>query len=421
MMRMYDDGLDVLASAAARTAPASADPPRTPLAPRNPNGTDYPFTDYSLSTPGYDFDTSNFGAGFLYTPTYDGNHFPGYPPSSSPTGFCDYGLKRPSSPTFPNSSPKRTHSETVDHGYAAPTSVPVPAGPTPPSLAPQPPKRRGRPPKTQPILPSAVTTLFPMPVVEVKPAAPLVNKGNWEDEELTAFYEHCLGSDSDSNFEKITKSSNKCWAKFVGKVGIARDQKHMKGQWETSSALYKLHPDWDSPKDVDGFIASRAARGIEVDGLTAKKVRKWIKLGWYKLWHDRFGENPRADREVARSSVGDLSDIESDLHNTDDENDLDDIEVIEKPRPTAPPSTKSTKKSEKSVASDPRKAKPSAWSRSKPVSHTHSNKVKKEDRLQLLSNYFEKRVQVDEAAVQIQKSHHQNREFLICRDEDHLA
>ncbi|KAF8160254.1 hypothetical protein K438DRAFT_1985865 [Mycena galopus ATCC 62051] len=347
------------------------------------------------------------------TTTYDGNHFPGYLPSSSPTGFRDYGLKRPSSPTFPNSSPKHIHSETVDHGYAAPTSVPVPAGPTPPSLAPQPPKRQGRPPKAQPILPSAVSTLVPMPVVEVKPAAPLVNKGNWEDEELTAFYEHWLGSDSDSNFEKITKSSNKCWAKFVGKVGIARDQKQMKGQWETSSALYKKlvallkitgggadgdeHPDWDSPKDVDGFIARRAARGIEVDGLTAKKVRKWIKLGC-------LGENPRADREVARSSVGDLCDIESDLHNTDDENDPDNIEVVEKPRPTAPPSTKSTKKSEKSVASDPREAKPSVWSRSKPVSHTHSNKVKKEDRLQPLSNYLEKRVQVDEVAVQIQKS-----------------
>jgi hypothetical protein len=47
-------------------------------------------------------------------------------------------------------------------------------------------------------------------LIETKPDI-VINKGNWALDELSTFYEYCLGQDADATFQKITMSSNKCW------------------------------------------------------------------------------------------------------------------------------------------------------------------------------------------------------------------
>jgi hypothetical protein len=37
------------------------------------------------------------------------------------------------------------------------------------------------------------------------------NKGTWDVDELSMFYEFCLGQDTDNIFQKITMLANKCW------------------------------------------------------------------------------------------------------------------------------------------------------------------------------------------------------------------
>jgi hypothetical protein len=90
---------------------------------------------------------------------------------------------------------------------------------------------------------------------------------------------------------------------FVGKVGITRDAKQMKNQWDTSLAIYKKlvpllkimggganddeHPDWDDKTSVTGFLQQHAGSGYDVDGLAVAKVKMWLMNGWYDLFHSR--------------------------------------------------------------------------------------------------------------------------------------
>ena len=121
-----------------------------------------------------------------------------------------------------------------------------------------------------------------------------------------------------------------------------------------------------------------------------------------------YGENPKAVREIPRSSADALSDVEGGLHadnNTDNGSDSDDdIVAVEKPSMPATPASTTTQPTKKGIATDPREVKLSSWDRSKPASHAPPARVKKEDRLQGLNNYLEGRVQVDEQAMKLAKA-----------------
>ncbi|KAJ7738948.1 hypothetical protein B0H16DRAFT_1569296 [Mycena metata] len=217
-----------------------------------------------------------------------------------------------------------------------------------------------------------------------------------------------------TSFLKIKMSSNKCWAKFVGKAGVARDAQQMKSQYETLYLYLKftgggadadVEPKWNNTSAVEKFLQSRAAGGHDIDGLQPQKVTQWLTLGWYDLFHNRYKENPKASRDVDRSSADTLSDMEGGLRDDNDDNDSDndsDIKVIEKPTvPATPASTIS--KAKKGLATDPRKVKASSWDRSKPASRTPVARAKKEGPLQGLNNYLEGRVRVDEQAMKLAK------------------
>jgi hypothetical protein len=70
-----------------------------------------------------------------------------------------------------------------------------------------------------------------------------------------------------------------------------------------------------------------------------------------------YGENPKAVREVPRSSADTLSDIEGGSRANDDNDNDSDSETIE--QPTATPAPAAAAKVEKGLASDPRVVKPS--------------------------------------------------------------
>lgn len=117
-----------------------------------------------------------------------------------------------------------------------------------------------------------------------------------------------------------------------------------------------------------------------------------------------YGENPKAVREIPRSSADTLSDVEGGLPaDNNNENDSD-VDIVEKPSIPATPAPFATKSTNKGIATDPREVKLSTWDRSKPASHAPPVKVKKEDRLQGLNNYLEGRVRVDEQAMMLAKA-----------------
>ncbi|KAJ7321569.1 hypothetical protein DFH08DRAFT_818428 [Mycena albidolilacea] len=416
--------LDLLATLASA---APSVPTRIPLGARDCN-TDY----YCLSTyQGDNIDTSSYDIS-SYVPIYSVNSGSDDHTSGPTAGVS--GCKRPASPTsLLGNSLKRAH---FDNSYVNWSSPPVPTLSTttrPPgvSSAPAAPVKRGPscPCKssvaTQIQIPAPVAPAFqPLPEApgETKIKQDLVpTKGWWAVNELSAFYEFCLGQDADAVFKKITLSSNKCWepVHFLGKVGITRDARQMKNHWETSLAMYnKLvpllkitgggadndqHPDWEDKTSVAEFRQQRAGSGHDVDGLAAAKVKMWLTNRWYDLFHSRYNENPKANREVSRSSAEGLSDIEEDLHaNNNNNTDVsdDDVIVVEKPKVSSTTVSSSIKITKKG-ATDPRDVKPSTWSRSKPAPHTHSAKVKKEERLSSLSSYREGRTQVDKKVMKI--------------------
>lgn len=90
---------------------------------------------------------------------------------------------------------------------------------------------------------------------------------------------------------------------FVGKVGVLRDSRQLKTQWDASLGIYKKlvplikftgggadadeEPDWEDKDAVDNFLKSRAAGGHDIEGLSAKKVRQWLTCNWFNLFHSR--------------------------------------------------------------------------------------------------------------------------------------
>ncbi|KAJ7023016.1 hypothetical protein C8F04DRAFT_1271826 [Mycena alexandri] len=423
------DDLNLLATLASAAPPANTVlhprhgefvfPPHQAAFPENP------FRDnYSNNSQNHNFINESSLADFSradmgYASIYDVNWTPDYP-SSSPSRQT--GHKRPPSPTLLlGTSPKRAHLSMshADVNWASglvPTLSTANAVPsTPAGFIAQP---VGRSRNTPPMTPAVLTTaslqgVRRSPVLVEAKVDLTINKGPWDVDELSSFYEFCLGSDADSHFRKITMSSNKCWKEFMGDVGLARDSKQMKSQWDTSLAIYKklvpllkftgggadadVEPDWDDKDAIETFLKSRANRGHDVAGLSAKKVKQWQSFGWYKLFHSRYGDNPKAVRDVPRSSADTLSDLEGglpdDLGDDNNENDSDIEEV--KPSIPATPATIAPK-AKKGIATDPRV---SSWDRLKSASRTPAAKVKKEDRLQGLNNYLEGRVRVDEQAM----------------------
>ncbi|KAJ7127334.1 hypothetical protein C8R43DRAFT_1211186 [Mycena crocata] len=328
------------------------------------------------------------------------------PRTRTEPNLASTSYKRPPSPTpLLGTSPKRAHLWT-NYNDVDWSLVPAPTLSTamdPPSVAAVPIKRPvGRPRKLAPLAPATQTTPSlqsppQSPVLVVKKAEMIHNTGQWSVDELSTFYEYALGQDSDSIFNKITMSSNKCWKQFEDRVGILRDAKQMKSQWDTSLTIYKKlvpllkftgggadtdeEPDWEDKDAVNSFLRSQATNGHDVEGLSAPKVRQWLTSGWFALFDNRYGTNPKAVREVPRSSADTLSDIEGGLPGDDIENDSD-VDIVDNASIPVTPAPVTNKPKNKGIATDPREVKPSTWDRSKPASRAPPIKAKKEDRLQ---------------------------------------
>ncbi|KAJ7668132.1 hypothetical protein B0H17DRAFT_1210099 [Mycena rosella] len=372
-------------------------------------------SEYDYGDGSFDFSPYDMG----YMPLYSMNSASGHPSSSpsKPTGY-----KRPPSPTpLLGNSPKRAHLST---GYDDINWTPPPV-PTLSTAQALPSLGKNRVPKLALLAPATLTAPFLQnaprsPVLIQTKAELVVNKGNWSVNELSTFYEYTLGQDADAIFQNITMSSNKCWKQFAGQVGIAWDAKQMKTQWDTSLAIYKKlvpllkftgggadadeEPDWEDKDAINNFLKSQATGGHDVEGLSAKKVKQWLTSGWFNLFDSRYGENPKAVREIPRSSADTLSDVEGGLPADDNNKNDSDVNIVEKPSIPATPAPFATMSTNKGIATDPREVKLSTWDRSKPASRATPVKVKKEDRLQGLNNYLEGRVRVDEQAMMLAKA-----------------
>ncbi|KAJ7823061.1 hypothetical protein B0H14DRAFT_2598105 [Mycena olivaceomarginata] len=130
-----------------------------------------------------------------------------------------------------------------------------------------------------------------------------MNKGAWDVDELSMFYEFCLGQDADSIFQKITMLANKWWKQIESKVGIARSATQMKNQWEMSLSIYKKlvpllkftgggadadkEPDWEDKEAIKMFLKSPKTGRHSIEGLSVKKVKQWQTNSWFGLWNCR--------------------------------------------------------------------------------------------------------------------------------------
>ncbi|KAJ7321274.1 hypothetical protein DFH08DRAFT_818641 [Mycena albidolilacea] len=284
-----------------------------------------------------DSDTSSYDIGSeSYMPIYSVNSVSDNHTSGPTAGVSGY--KRPALPMSPfGSFPKHVH---FDNSYI---QTPVPVAP---AFQPQP-----EAPGDTKIKQNVILT-----------------KGYWTVDELSAFYEFCLGQDADAVFKTITLSSNKCWAL----VGITRDAKQMKNRWDTSLAIYKklvpLLKITGGGADDDKHPGTRPRLPDSSSSVLAADM---MLTAWQ--WLNRYNENPKADHEVPCLSAEGLSDIEDELQANDGDNmDASDnnIIVVENPKVSSTP-VSSNIKIVKKGATDPRDIKPSTWSRLKPASHTH--------------------------------------------------
>ncbi|KAJ7751839.1 hypothetical protein B0H14DRAFT_2980943, partial [Mycena olivaceomarginata] len=222
------------------------------------------------------------------------------------------------------------------------------------------------------------------------------NKGTWDVDELSMFYEFCLAQDAHSIFQKITMSANKCWKQETSLSIYKKLVPLLKFTGGGADADEEL--DWEDKEAIEMFIKSCKTGGHNIEGLSVKKVMQWQTNSWFGLWNGQirklFGRYPHSSADM-------LSDIEGGSRADNDNDNNSDIKTIE--QPTATPAPPTAAKVEKGLANDPCAVKPSTWDRSKPASRMPSTKVKKEDRLQGLNNYLEGHVQMDKQAMKLMK------------------
>ncbi|KAJ7811304.1 hypothetical protein B0H14DRAFT_3479847 [Mycena olivaceomarginata] len=224
-----------------------------------------------------------------------------------------------------------------------------------------------------------------------------MNMGAWDLDELSMFYEFCLGQDADSIFQKITMSANKWWKQIESKVGITRSMTQMKNQWEMSLSIYKkLVP-----------LLKFTGGGADVDKEPDWEDKEAIKMF---LKSPKTGSTALKDCRRGKHAF----DIEGGSCMDDDNDNNSDIKPIEQPAATPAPAT--TAKVETGLASDPRVVKPLTWDRSKPALRVPSTKVK-EDRLYRLDNYLEGHVRVDEQAMKLAKVEAEFKRFEVTAKE----
>ncbi|KAJ7030065.1 hypothetical protein C8F04DRAFT_1187221 [Mycena alexandri] len=181
-------------------------------------------------------------------------------------------------------------------------------------------------------------------------------QGPWDVDELSSFYKFCLGWDADSHFRKITMSSNKCWKEFMGDVGLTRDSKQMKSQWDMSLAIYKkLVP-------LLKFTGGGADADVEPDWHDKDAIKTFLKSCANK---DMTSLDCQPRSQFRRGIAHDLGD-----DNNGNDSDIKEV----KPSIPATPAT-IPPKAKKGIATDPRV---SSWIAVKSASRTPATKGKKE-------------------------------------------
>ncbi|KAJ7198334.1 hypothetical protein GGX14DRAFT_402038 [Mycena pura] len=332
-------------------------------------------------------------------------------------------LKRARSPTLASDTPMKRAQVDLSSSVT-------------PSAAPKP--RRGRPPgsksKTTTAKGKATVMVTPVPVPEKKPGKKgskkvakklegeervVTEKKQFSHEEATNLFVFLLDADADTVFDKLTMSSNKCWSEFDPKeIGINATADQMKSFFDRHMADFKKmdelenftgngadpdEVDWDSEESISAFIASRQNAGKDTDGINAAKYKLWKKLGWYKLFYDRFHTNPKVHRPVPRSSIY-LSDTENTLEVIDDDDENDDnsdadVQIINKSTKLSVHAPLSNTPVKRELAKDPRPTKANdSQTSSRPV-----GKGQKSTAFTQMSTLLQGQLEVQQEGLKLQR------------------
>ncbi|KAI5832188.1 hypothetical protein K523DRAFT_414344 [Schizophyllum commune Tattone D] len=186
----------------------------------------------------------------------------------------------------------------------------------------------------------------------------------------SALLEVVLGdnSDADKIFEKLQVASNKVWRLVLEALGGKLPsgpvtEKQLSGLYNslltTFKQLYEFRNftgrgadaddyDWDDEDGLASHLRNSKSKGCAIDNLNAANSRLFVRKGWYDLFVNRYKDNPKVIRTVARSSAAELSEVD------DFEDDDDEVELV--PPPTKSRLPKSEKLPASATVSEPKGA-----------------------------------------------------------------
>ncbi|KAJ3717180.1 hypothetical protein C8R42DRAFT_678152 [Lentinula raphanica] len=184
-------------------------------------------------------------------------------------------------------------------------------------------KSLGQPaaPLKRPASPAPMPSVRPQPKKKAK-ATPRgeMGTGHWKPQEKTQLFGFILGPESDSTFEKFQvhpKAVYKLAAAFVK----TRDHNACEGIFTRSMKVYRgiralekfTGGGGDGDEDDENEVFQRKRKRAldagesEVEGLTFAKVKEWRDNGWYQLFDDRYGKNPKTERTLNINSATPIS------------------------------------------------------------------------------------------------------------------
>ncbi|KAI5899005.1 uncharacterized protein SCHCODRAFT_02559108 [Schizophyllum commune H4-8] len=185
----------------------------------------------------------------------------------------------------------------------------------------------------------------------------------------SALLEVVLGDNvnGDKIFDKLQVASNKVWRMVLEALGGKLPsgpvtEKQLSSLYNTLLTTFKqLYEfrnftgrgadaddyDWDDEDGLALHLRNSKSKGCAIDNLNAANSRLFVRKGWYDLFVNRYKDNPKVIRPVARSSAAELSEV-------DDFDEDDEVELV--PSPTKSRLPKSGKLPASATVSEPKGA-----------------------------------------------------------------
>ncbi|KAJ3751809.1 hypothetical protein EV360DRAFT_89351 [Lentinula raphanica] len=257
--------------------------------------------------------------------------------------------------------------------------------------------------------------------------------GHWKPQEKNSAVwvkRFILGPESDSTFEKFQvhpKAVYKLAAAFVK----TRDHNACEGIFTRSMKVYRgiqvlekfTGGGGDGDEDDENEVFQRKRKRAldagksEVEGLTFAKVKEWRDNGWYQLFDDRYGKNPKTERTLNINSATPISPLKledfrsskpipSRLSPTVDLSAADDNDIPITPcKASAFVDLTGEADIEPKVKLERISTPTNNASTSKPASTSHAARVRGQNQEQMssISTYLNNRVSLDEKKVGLQE------------------